>query len=378
MKSPQIEVQLPEKEIFFKKLEASTPLEIFLNAPEELVFCADIYAFQPQIHPEKHLGWWAFKFENGKHHLTLQFDFSTIDEHSLRIFKAGEEVKHQNFWVNPSYSLEPLQDCKLVFWNKNKIVYLKRNLMKIEDERILKSFYDQQYKTEGYAPTSDRPFLDLLHHYKLRILKKYFERCFKGLVLDVGCGLSLFTEIQKKWNFKIIAGDLVFGRIKDRKQARPDIQWIVFDASHLPFKSRSIDSIFAGEILEHLPGAEQAIKEWNRVHKTKGILVVTTPNRDRRINKINKDNWAYSPDHLREISYNELNKTLLPKGGYRPLKKKGIYLEIFTRSNKWWHEDYLQREGNVKSNARLMKILFRLGYWFPRNSLVLMTVARKL
>jgi len=198
------------------------------------------------------------------------------------------------------------------------------------------------------------------------------------VVLDVGCGLSLFTEIKEKWDFKIIAGDLVFGRIKERKEERPEISWIVFDASNLPFKTNTIDSIFAGEILEHLQCAELAMKEWNRVQKKDGILIVTTPNRKRRINRLNRQDWPFSPDHLREFSYEELNRDILPGGGYKVLKKKGIYVELLARSNNWWKEDYLQRKGNKMSNNRLMKMLFPLGRLCPKYSLVLISIAKKL
>ena len=363
-------------EVYFRDSKASTTFELSLNVDEELVLSVDIYSFQPQNHPENHLGWWHLSFENGKHRVKLEFDFEKIGEHSLRASLDGSILKSRNHWVNREFKLDPLQECKLVFWNKNdEIVYLKRILLKIDDRRVLDSFYIRHFEKDGYSP--EVPFLDLLHKYKLKILNKYFEKYFKGVVLDVGCGLSLFTEIKKKWDFKILAGDLVFGRIKERKEERPEITWIVFDALELPFKANTIDSIFAGEILEHLPRAELAVKEWNRVQKKDGILIVTTPNRKRRINRLNRQDWPFSPDHLREFSYEELNREILPGGDYEVLKKKGIYVELFARSNKWWKEDYLQREGNTMSNSRLMKKLFPLGLLFPKHSLVLISVAKK-
>ena len=112
--------------------------------------------------------------------------------------------------------------------------------------------------------------------------------------------------------------------MKSRKDERPDISWLVFDASHLPFKSDTFDSLFAGEIVEHLPEPDLGVKEWNRVLKKGGTLLVTTPNRRRRINRLNQQDWPISPDHLREFSYKELNESLLPGGGFKFLKKKGL------------------------------------------------------
>ncbi len=376
MKTPRVEIRPRSKELSFENLRGRAAFDVFLNGPEGLLICLDIYAFQPQNHPENHLGWWSFKLGNGGHVLEVDFDFNPIGRDSLKAVADGRPVAPDDCWVNPGYRLDPLQDCRLAGWAESKLIYLKRILIKIDDHQVLKDFYDRHFRTEGYAPPL--PFLDLMHKFKLKKLKGYFEKYFKGRVLDVGCGLSLFTEIQPQWSFRIFAGDLVFGRMKQRKEAVPSIEWLVFDAARLPFRSKSFDALFAGEILEHLPHPEQAVAEWNRVLKKGGVLVVTTPNKGRRINRINRESWPFSPDHLREFSFRELNRDLLPAGGFKPVRTRGIYIELVTKSNQWWKEDYLQRQGNKMANSRLMKLLYRFGYWFPRRSLVLMTVAQKI
>jgi SAM-dependent methyltransferase len=370
-----VEIRPRSKELLLEKRRGRAVFDVVLDGPEGLLVCVDIYAFQPQQHPENHLGWWSFKLGNGRHVLEVDFDFNRIGPDSLAAAADGRPVAPDSFWVNPDYRLDPLQDCRLAGWKGSELIYLKRILIKLDDRDVLKDFYDRHFRTEGYAPP--QPFLDLMHKYKLGKLRSYFRRYFRGRVLDVGCGLSLFTEIQPEWPFRITAGDLVFGRMKQRKEAVPGIDWLVFDASRLPFRSGSFDGLFAGEILEHLPEPEQAVAEWNRVLKTGGVLIVTTPNRGRRINRLNRESWPFSPDHLREFSFAELNRDLLPRGGFRPVKSKGIYLELWTRSNGWWREDFLQRAGNTPAHRRRMQGLYRLGYWFPRRSLVLMTVARK-
>lgn len=376
MTPPRVEIVPRAKEIVLEGLKGRTVFEVVLDGPEDLLVCFDIYAFQPQNHPENHLGWWRYKLGNGRHILEVEFDFNVIGEDSLRARIGGQIVAPENLWANPEYRLDPLQDCRLAGWAGDRLLYLKRILIKTDDHDVLKDFYERHFRTEGYQPPL--PFLDLMHKFKLRKLERYFIKYFKGRVLDVGCGLSLFTEIRPAWSFKIFAGDVVFGRMKQRREAVPWIVWSVFDASRLPYRSESFDALFAGEILEHLPHPEQAVAEWNRVLRKGGILIVTTPNKGRRINRINNENWPFSPDHLREFSFEELNGELLPGGGFRPIKKNGIYLELWTKSNRWWREDHLQRAGNTMANSRRMKILYRVGSWFPRRALVLMTVARKI
>jgi SAM-dependent methyltransferase len=369
-------ISLSDRALTLTNGRAQTAIDLTLPGGEDLILVIDIYGFQPQSHPENHLGWWHFNPGQGKSALRLEYDLNRIDGRSVRLFKNGNELAPPNGWINPAYSLKPLQDCTFIVINsRNEILSRARLLVKVAEPGVLAAFVREQNKADGWAP--ELPFLNLLHHYKLKILGRYFRRYFRGRVLDVGCGLSLFTAFNKEFPFKVVAGDLSFDRIRRRKTECPGIAWLVFDAAWPPFLDRSFDGLFAGEILEHLPQPEAALNEWKRVQKKGGILIITTPNRRRRVNILNKEDWPISPDHIREFSFDELNGSLLPRAGFRPLKKKAVYLEIWIKSTRWLKEDHLQREGNKRSNRLLMQALLRLGYWFPRKALDLITVARK-
>jgi ubiquinone/menaquinone biosynthesis C-methylase UbiE len=367
---------IPRDGIWLEEFKGEAEIVVEPEFSDPFIFAVDIYSFQPQTHPENHLGWWHFNFSAGCHRLRLDFDFRAKSGSPLKLSLDGEPLEAVNGWVNAAYSLVPLMECKLVFWNeKNEILFLRRLLIKCKDSGVLERFYQRHHEEDSYSP--ELPFLDLLHHFKLRILKRYFKKYFRGRVLDVGCGLSLFTAFKEKWPFRITAGDVVFARMKEGKAGHPEMDWVVFDACALPFKDGIFDALFAGEILEHLPDSEAAVREWNRVQKRGGILVVTTPNRRRRINVLNDQDWPISPDHLRELSFEDLNRIVLPGGGYRVLKGRWIYLELWAK-RRWWYEDYLQREGNSLKNSRLMRLLFRLGYHFPKKALSLISLAKKI
>ncbi len=377
MTGPLLAIEPHDREILLEGRKAESGVRVVVPDDDPPVLSIDIYSFQPQVHPDTHLGFWHFRLGKGGHEMRLRFDFSSIGESSVRAFIGGREIVPEHRWVNPDYRLAPLLDGKFVFWSKDdRILLLKRFVLKVQDPEILRAFYARQFAAEGYRP--EAPFLDRLYHYKLRILKRYFGRFFRGRVLDVGCGLCLFTKIGKTWKFQIVAGDLIHAQVAERAGERPDIHWTAFDAAAPPFKPESFDGLFAGEILEHLPRPEEALREWNRVLKPGGVLILTTPNRQRRTNRLNRENWPYSPDHLREFGFDELNRDMLPGAGFKPVRKRGIYLELWTRSNRWWFEDHLQREGNTRKNLALMKILYRVGFVFPRQSLDLVTVAKKI
>ena len=50
------------------------------------------------------------------------------------------------------------------------------------------------------------------------------------------------------------------------------------DAHYLLFKDESFDSIFAGEIIEHLTNPVKFLREIERVLKKGGVAAITTPN----------------------------------------------------------------------------------------------------
>ncbi|PWT93447.1 MAG: hypothetical protein C5B54_01795 [Acidobacteria bacterium] len=342
------------------------------------VFTVDIYSYLRQEHPETHLGWWGFSLPMGKKMIQFHVDFRSISRDSVKMILDGNKVSCGDHWVNPAYLFDPLQDLQLVLRDGQlNIQQLEHVILKTDDPGVLKAFYARLHAGGGYG--TPLPFLPTMHFHKLDVLRNFFLKYVPegGKALDLGCGRCLFTDIQPNWPFQIFSGDLDVGLIRERKKEVPQNYWFVSDVSHVPFQSRHFDALFVGEIIEHVNDPYVALAEWKRVLKPGGVLILTTPNRERLLAVVEGRERPYSPDHLHELSYRELRDEVLPKAGFKVLRTRGIYLEALLN---WFggnpRRDYLQAEWNQEKYVPLMKFFNRAGRLAPQYALDLVFVCQ--
>ena len=112
----------------------------------------------------------------------------------------------------------------------------------------------------------------------------------------------------------------------ERKSAFPNVHWLGADTNSLPFRSGTFDALFA-EILEHVADPGAILAEWARLVRPGGVLVVTTPNRRRITNRVNRADTPMGPDHVSELTYDEA-LALFAGAGLRVLETCGVYLEL--------------------------------------------------
>lgn len=101
------------------------------------------------------------------------------------------------------------------------------------------------------------------------LIRKYLNK--KMIVLDAGCGRTFKyrDKLQDKVD-KIIGIDLVkFNCSED-----------VLNGSlyQIPFKNKSFDLIISKSVLEHLENPTLAFKEFNRILRKHGLVIILTPN----------------------------------------------------------------------------------------------------
>ncbi len=94
-----------------------------------------------------------------------------------------------------------------------------------------------------------------------------------------------------------------------------DLNYPGYDGVTLPFANESQDFVFAAHVLEHIGDYGQAIREWYRVTKVGGFLIICVPHRD-LYEKQRFMPSRFCADHKRIYTpasfLREIEETLLP------------------------------------------------------------------
>lgn len=124
--------------------------------------------------------------------------------------------------------------------------------------------------------------------YKQKIRSGFFDKYMQGKGIEPG-----FAGYQEG-TVSILEGCLGV-----------DLNYPNYDGINLPFQDEEFDYLYSSHCLEHVKDINQVLKEWYRVVKTDGYLVIITPHQylyERRINKPSKwngdHNYFFSPGKL--------------------------------------------------------------------------------
>ena len=130
-----------------------------------------------------------------------------------------------------------------------------------------------------------------------------------GVLLDIGCGNkpyeSLFSEVTK-----YIGCDMV--------QSSEHCVDIIADAAQIPVSSKSVDTVFSTQVIEHVPEPARVISEAFRLLKPGGYFILSGPMY-----------W-----HLHEEPHDYFRFT---KHGFKYLIEKSGFevVEIIPNGGKW-------------------------------------------
>jgi ubiquinone/menaquinone biosynthesis C-methylase UbiE len=125
--------------------------------------------------------------------------------------------------------------------------------------------------------TDDRKYYEyLVNRSRLSmILRKMMYRSlakeFKGKLLDAGCGLGEMLELYRN-SYGIDSNKYVVEYCKTK-----GLNCLVGSAYKIPFKDKTFDTVLCSHLIEHLKSPEKAFKEFRRVLKKNGRLIIIVP-----------------------------------------------------------------------------------------------------
>lgn len=94
--------------------------------------------------------------------------------------------------------------------------------------------------------------------------------------VDIGCGNgALIRAIGRNDAIGVDHSSLGLG---PTAQSSPGTPFICADGAELPFADGSVAAITSQHVIEHLPDANRACREWFRVLERGGLLLLQTPN----------------------------------------------------------------------------------------------------
>ncbi len=143
-------------------------------------------------------------------------------------------------------------------------------------------------------------------------------------VLDAGCGSANLSVLLAR-NNDVVAYDYNKSMLDiAREKARPlrNVKIRHGDVMRLRFRDNSFDAYASVNVLYHLADPSKAIKEANRVLRSQGVLVITSPLKGAGMDpefmhKVHEDAKQVNMDEEKLALLAQFNKTLFEDGGMK-------------------------------------------------------------
>lgn len=105
----------------------------------------------------------------------------------------------------------------------------------------------------------------------------------QGRILDVGCGKAWVAQNCCHTASEVVSLDITPVNVKKALEKYPfkNHRGVVADSLDLPFTENSFDIVIASEIIEHIVFPERFIENLIHILKPGGVLIVTTPYKEK-------------------------------------------------------------------------------------------------
>lgn len=123
-------------------------------------------------------------------------------------------------------------------------------------------------------------------------------------VLDIGCGVGVFTNLVKNTypNNEVWGVDISNKAIEDNTKENPQITYKHHYIGKEPsFPTEYFDFVFSGEVLEHLDHPKDLFIDAYKALKPGGIFLLSTPNGDSI--KSEEHVWEFTHDDVEDLYF---------------------------------------------------------------------------
>jgi SAM-dependent methyltransferase len=185
---------------------------------------------------------------------------------------------------------------------------------------------------------------------------------FKGVVVDLGCGIMPYKEYitQSNVGIEYVGIDFEKPAGAEYEMVKPDLFW---DGISIPLEDSSVDTILATELLEHCANPDIILKEAFRVLRPGGHIFFTVPF-IWNIHLVPYDEYRYTPFALQR---------LLTNSGFIDidLKALGLWDASLAQMLGIWYKNRPSRF--MKSFSFLLiwiiKFLLKKDKWFDKTKI---------
>lgn len=179
----------------------------------------------------------------------------------------------------------------------------------------LQSYYEAKYRDGGYEEGGCVVHgVDVSAWYHARRQESAFRALAPGAeetILDAGCGNGVLAARLAPRCKVVHAVDIAANALDPKLAAVPNLKFHAMNLESLGFPAEFFDKIGCVETLEHLLSPELALREFHRVLKRDGRLVLTYPTVNRTtVKHLKLGRRVDISEHLNEMSYAELRGAL--------------------------------------------------------------------
>ncbi|MCC6865611.1 MAG: class I SAM-dependent methyltransferase [Ignavibacteria bacterium] len=151
----------------------------------------------------------------------------------------------------------------------------------ISEEQISFDNYVETYKSEvdesiGFIGQDTDFFIELKAELLLKLAESNFSELKNIKVLDIGSGIGLVDKHIKHKIINLTGVDIEEGVVEKAKINNPEVNYLCYDGTKLPFGNESFDLCFAVNVVHHVPPEmwDNFMLEMKRILKKGGVAAV--------------------------------------------------------------------------------------------------------